>query len=150
MKDLTPNLKNMSSRLRHLQMIMNFLNKLLKDNSEVDKLKKIYMNMVNIFNAWKEQNLVDKGLKSYADNLISEGNAIADEELNLLTEEDLITLDNHLSSKGDFNDTFKLSRTNTNFGSMLNKRDSDLDEVAMLKSKSNNFEFTDLRKGKSK
>lgn len=35
-------------------------------------------------------------------------------DMNLLTEEDMMTLDNKLASEDDFTDTFKFSRTNTN------------------------------------
>ena len=140
----------MNSKLSPLTTKMTFLNKLLKDNSEVEKLKKVYSNMVNVFNACKDQNNFDKGLRQYSEKLISEGKAISEEDLNILSEEDLITLDNRLSSKYDFNDTFKLSRTNTNIGSLIGKRETEFEEITIAKAKSNNFELTDIRRGKGK
>lgn len=91
-----------------------FLQKLLKDKNELGELKRSYSHVSSILQTVKGAQ-VDKDLINYADNLVRQGKTMfgKDEEMELLNEEDLNQFEARLTGKYDFNDTFKMSRTNT-------------------------------------
>lgn len=123
--ELKAKLTSYESKIDKLVKDNEFLQKLLKDKNELGELKRRYSHVSSILQTVKGSQ-ADKDLVNYADNLVRQGQTMfgKDEEMELLNEEDLNQLEARLTGKYDFNDTFKISRTNT----MVETNNHDLSE----------------------
>lgn len=149
-EELKAKIQEYESKIEQLDQDNEFLRKLLKDKEEVSNLKARYSYVGSLLQTVKDPNQADQELIRYTERLMSQGKSLfdKDEDMQLLPDDDVLTL-NRISSRQNFNDTFKMSRTNTNVESVLHRRVSEDSEIGLVRAKSN-IETADFKRTKVK